>query len=248
MKTIDFSYFIERHIAGEMSEAEKLWFQKELKGNEKLRNEVNLRKRTDEVLKNQDIISLRNKLSGIERIRATRLPVRSAKKPVYIKYAAVIAVLVLVGSLAIIPGRKLNSAEIMNRYYTAYEPSTGQRSMHTKTNEDFTQALEYYKTHDYRNAAFYFTKVVESEPKDMYATLLNGISNFEDSQYRDAKQSFGIVIDDNKNLYIDHAQWYLALCYLRTDEKNKAIQLLGTISNEGGFYAMDAKKIIRKLK
>jgi TolA-binding protein len=248
MKTIDFSYFIERYNAGEMSEAEKLWFQKELNGNDKLRNEVSLRKHTDEVLKNQDTISLRNKLSGIERMRAARIPVRNSKKPVYIKYAAVIAVLILIGSLVIIPGRKLSSSEIMNRYYTAYEPTTGQRSMQAKTNEDFTQALEYYKTHDYRNAAFYFTKVVESEPKDMYATLLNGISNFEDSKYRDAKQSFGKVIEDNKNLYIDQAQWYLALCYLRTDEKNKAVQLLGIISNEDGFYAMNAKKIIRKLK
>ena len=38
MKTIDFSYFIERYNAGEMSESEKQWFLKELEGNEKLRN------------------------------------------------------------------------------------------------------------------------------------------------------------------------------------------------------------------
>ena len=30
MKTIDFSYFIERYNAGEMSEAEKLWFRRKL--------------------------------------------------------------------------------------------------------------------------------------------------------------------------------------------------------------------------
>ena len=54
MKTIDFSYFIERYNAGEMSEAEKQWFQKELEGNENLRKEVYLRKNTDKVLKNQE--------------------------------------------------------------------------------------------------------------------------------------------------------------------------------------------------
>src|ERR1035437_3840800 len=63
MKTIDFSYFIERYNAGEMSEAEKQWFQKELEGNDKLRNEVHLRKRTDEILKNQNVISLRDRKS-----------------------------------------------------------------------------------------------------------------------------------------------------------------------------------------
>ena len=85
MKAIDFSYFIERYNAGEMSDAEKLWFGKELEGNENLRKEVNLRRRTDEVLNNKNIISLRNKLSDIEKMRTARIPVKSTKKPVYLK-------------------------------------------------------------------------------------------------------------------------------------------------------------------
>jgi hypothetical protein len=36
MKTIDFSYFIESFNAGEMNQAEKVWFLKELNGNESL--------------------------------------------------------------------------------------------------------------------------------------------------------------------------------------------------------------------
>ena len=59
MKTIDFSHFIERYIAGEMGEDEREWFEKELEGNENLRTEVNLRKKTDQVLKNQNVISLK---------------------------------------------------------------------------------------------------------------------------------------------------------------------------------------------
>jgi hypothetical protein len=67
METIDFSHFIERYNAGEMSDAEIQWFNKELEGNLKLRDEVILRKRSDDILKNQNIISLRNKLSEIEK-------------------------------------------------------------------------------------------------------------------------------------------------------------------------------------
>jgi hypothetical protein len=37
MKTIDFSYFIERYNAGEMSSDEEQWFNKELIGNDMLR-------------------------------------------------------------------------------------------------------------------------------------------------------------------------------------------------------------------
>ena len=45
MKTIDFSHFIEKYIAGEMGEDERNWFEKELEGNDNLRNEVDLRKK-----------------------------------------------------------------------------------------------------------------------------------------------------------------------------------------------------------
>ena len=60
MRTFDLSDFIERYNADEMSDSQKVWFEKELEGNQKLQNEVNLRKRTDEILENQNIISLRN--------------------------------------------------------------------------------------------------------------------------------------------------------------------------------------------
>jgi pentatricopeptide repeat protein len=56
------------------------------------------------------------------------------------------------------------------------------------------------------------------------------------------------VIDDKNNLYIDQAQWYLALCYLNTNETDKAKQLFKLIVKEGGIYKDDAKKIIRGLR
>jgi len=40
MKTIDFSYFIERYNTGEMDTMEKKWFIKELEGNKALQKEV----------------------------------------------------------------------------------------------------------------------------------------------------------------------------------------------------------------
>lgn len=247
MKTMDFSHYIERFIAREMSETEKQWFEKEIDGNEALRNEVNLRKRTDEILKNQDVISLRNKLTAIEKNRS-KVSVDKFKIPVYIRYAAVIAALALIGSLTFFPGKSLSSEEIMNRYYKAYEPPTSQRSANSGTDADFTLALQCYNTHDYNKAAILFSKVLESRPNDMQTVLLKGVSNFEEKKYPEAKQSFGKVIDDKNNLYIDQAEWYLALCYINTNERDKAVRLLTIISKEDGIYKNDAKKIIRKLK
>jgi TolA-binding protein len=248
MKTIDFSYYIERYLAGEMSDTEKIWFHRELDGNEELQREVNLRRQTNEILRNKDIISLRNKLSVIEKHRTQTAAKRKPQKPGYIKYAAITAAIILLGSLLIFPGKKLGNEEIMNRYYKTYDPATTQRSYKVTSNDDFNQALEFYKIHDFSNAAIYFNKVVQSEPKNMYSTLLYGISNFEDKKYPEAKISFGKVISDNNNLYIDQAQWYLALCYINTNEKSKALGILEKITMESSIYKDDAKKIIKKLK
>jgi tetratricopeptide (TPR) repeat protein len=248
MKTIDFSYFIERYNAGEMSESERQWFQKELEGNDKLRKEVNLRKNTDLVLKNQNILELRNKLFAIEKRRESNEIVKNTKRPFHIKHAAVIVALVMLGSAILFTRKNPGGEEILNRYYEAYEPPSNQRSSQTEENEDFTLALEFYNTHDYENAAVFFNKVLTRNPKDMQSTLLNGVSNFEGKKYPEAKQSFVKVIDDNNNLFIEAANWYLALCYIKTDEMDKAITQLQMISKEDGIYSKRAKKIIKKLK
>jgi tetratricopeptide (TPR) repeat protein len=249
MKTIDFSYFIERYNAGEMSDTEKQWFLKELEGNEKLRQEVVLRRRTDEILNNQNVISLRNKLSSIEKKRKeAEKTVPNNRKTVYIRYAAVIAALVIIGSFALFQGKNLRSEDILNRYYKAYEPPTSQRSAKSGTDADFTLALEFYNTHDYDKAAVLFNKVLESKPNDMQTLLLQGVANFEEKRYPEAKQSFGKVIEDKDNLYIDQAQWYLALCYLKTNETDKAKQLFKIIGKEDGVYKNEASTILKGLE
>jgi tetratricopeptide (TPR) repeat protein len=248
MKTIDFSYFIERYNNEEMSNSEKIWFEKELEGNAKLRDEVLLRKKTDNILKNQDVISLRNKLSRIENSRTTHKRTPRFRRVLVYSSAAAIAIMILMGSSIALYERSLSVDDILKAYEKQYQPSTGQRSVQIKSNEDFDQGLEYFNTSDYKNAAFFFNKVVETNPKDMAATLLSGISNYEDTRYLEAKVSFGKVLDDNKNLYIDQAQWYLAACYIRTVENDKAIRMLEMIKNENGIYSKPARKLIKRLK
>ncbi len=247
MKTIDFSYFIERYNAGEMDEAEMQWFSKELKGNEKLRKEVELRNKTDDILQNQDLMNLRNKLNAIERNRAVSVTRGKHGQPV-IKYAAVVAALIILGSLALITNRKPNTDELMDRYYKPYETASASRSAELIKNNDYNLAVEYYNIRDFRNAAIYFSKVLDKDPGNMHSTLLNGISNFEIQNYPEAERSFSKVIDNNDNYYIDHAQWYLAMCYIRTDERNKAIQELTLIKNSNTIYRKPAKKLLKSLR
>lgn len=247
MKTIDFSYFIERYLAGEMDEAEKQWFRKELSENKKLRKEVELRRRTDAILKNQDLMSLRNKLIMIEEKREKDVNDKKPGHRMGIKYAAAVAGLIIIVSIAFLSKKNLSSDEIIEKLYRPYEAATNVRSDKLVLNQDYNLALEYFNVHDYRNAAFYFKRVLEKEPGNMHSVLLNGISNFEIENYPDAKDSFLNVIGNNNNYYIDHAQWYLALCYIKTDEMAKAVEQLTEIQKSNTVYRKSARKILRSL-
>jgi len=249
MKTIDFSYFIERYNAGEMDEAEKEWFGKELQKNEKLRKEVELRSRTDDVLKNHDMMNLRNKLNAIEKQRREPVPMKKPGRALNTRYAAAIAGLVLIGSIVLLSSRKMSNDEILSKYYKPYELVSTSRSDEAGSAPDYYKlAVEFYNIHDFRNAAKYFSMVLESDPENMQTELLNGISNFENQDYPAAKGSFFRVISDNNNFYIDHAQWYLALCYLKTDEPEKAVEQLAIIEKSKTIYRKEARKIIRSLR
>jgi tetratricopeptide (TPR) repeat protein len=248
MKTNDFSYYIERYNSGEMDESEKSWFLKEIEGNEELRKEVTLRKQSDNILKERDIITLRNKLADIEKKRTAVFQLNKSGKYSYLKYAALVGGFIIVGSFLFFPGQRMNNEELADRYYKTYEAPTANRSANKSGMVDFSRAMEYYKSRDYEKAVVLFKKVVENNPRDMQSTLLNGISNFEIKKYPEAKSSFKNVIDDNNNLFIDQAQWYLSLCYLKTGEKEMAASLLKVVKENNSIYSNDAKRILRKLK
>ena len=248
MKTRDFSYFIERYNSFEMTEAERQWFLKEMDNNEQLKREVGLRRQTDEILKKSDVISLRLKLSQIEKNRQERLRARTSRRSSVIRFAAVFAGAAVITSLLLFSGRTLTSEEIIDRYYLSYEAPSAQRSMAYEANTDYILGLRYYNAHDYKNAALQFSKVLEINPDDMQTHMLSGVSNMEDKRYSEAEKSFTTVVDDNNNLFIESASWYLALCYVKTEERDKAHEMLVSIRNEGGFYSRDAKKVIRRLK
>ena len=137
--------------------------------------------------------------------------------------------------------------EILIKYYQPYETAGSSRSYSQTADPDYVLAMDYYKVQDYRKAALYFSKVLEKAPDDMESTLLQGVSHFEISDYPESKRLFSRVIDDNNNLFIEDARWFLALCYIKTEEKSRALDQLRIITDSHSIYRNPARKIIRKI-
>ena len=239
----EFSDFIERYISNEMTDSEKKWFLKEIDGNEALRKEVELRKQTNIILKRTEVISLRNKLAYFEENRKNTI------RNTVLKYASAFAfVALMVGAYLFNASNHLTNNELSDKFFKSYEISIAQRSSSNAENSNYILGLQYYNSHDYKNAAIQFSKVLEKNPNDMQTQLLTGVSNMEEKRYPAAKNSFSTIINHNNSLFVEPATWYLALCYLKTNEIDKASNLFIKIKNEGGYYSSNAKKIIRKIQ
>ena len=81
----------------------------------------------------------------------------------------------------------------------------------------------------------------------MAAYLYAGISLMETNNFSEAKKSFQTIINNNDIYYIQQAEWYLGLCYLKAGKTKKAKKQFRKIVSCQGFYENKAKEILNKL-
>jgi TolA-binding protein len=249
MKTIDFNYFIERYISGEMEPAERTWFEKEIKGNPSILSEIELRRRTNDILKQEDILDLRKKLSVIAKDHSRKASVINLSNKMT-RYAAVLVAIIGVGTLIYLPAHNLGNDELFSKYYepapTATESVT--RSAGAGIEESYMQAIEYYNTGNYNCAINQFIKYTSTTSNNPEAYMMLGNSYAGISEFTEAGINFKKVVDHNDNLYIEDANWLLGLCYLKTGETEKARTQMELISQSDSRHNRQAKKVLRKMK
>jgi tetratricopeptide (TPR) repeat protein len=249
MKTIDFSYFIERYNTGEMDTMEKKWFMKELEGNTALQQEVLLRKRVDDCLVKHDLIDLRNKLATLEKTRKEKVTASDGKKTVIVRFAAAIAVLMILGTLYyLISAGAGNPDKLYQANFAPYEFSGIPRAAAPNVDISFQSAKDYYNNGDYRAASSALHDYLKHNPDEIEAAFILGVSEMEINNFDSAITIFNSLCKNSSNIYLDHSQWYLALCYVKTEKYSMATEKLQAIINSENLYKSKARKIVRKIR
>ena len=248
MKTNDFSYFIERYLANEMGPDEKTWFEKEVNGNEPLEKELLLRKKAELIIKSSDIMDLRSKLHSIEKSRALKEISRKIIRKHIINYAAAFTGLLLIGSILYYSSANLSKDAIYRKYYHAYESVSATRSAAPEVTTLYSEAIGYYNNKEYQKAAQTLEELIKSDKGNIEYRFQLANSYMGAERYPEAGDSYLKVIEDNNNLFIEDAQWYLGICYVMTDQVEKAKNQMRIISLTEGRYQKDAKKLLRKIK
>lgn len=107
-------------------------------------------------------------------------------------------------------------------------------------------AIDYYLSDNYDKADAIFNEAHDLTPELL---LFSGLNNM-------AKKNFSLAIDifnkllynnSNSNSYTVEAQWYLALCYIKTKQIDKAKNLMIILSQTDGIYKKKAEIILKNL-
>ena len=246
MKTINVNETIEKFLSGSASTEEKAWLANEMKANAGLSREVELRKRTDNILADRSIIELRGKLEAVEMRKRSGGVMRKTVIKVA-KYAAAVLCIALISSAIYLPSRNITADRLYERYFTPYEMPGASRSVSSVNDELMGNAMISYSQGNYKEAIGYLEKIVASERNNMESVFMYGVSNMAAKNYPVAVTSFNKVLQQNDNLYLEDASWYLGLSYMMDKEKDKAIRQFEFIAASKSRYSKDAKKLLKHI-
>jgi tetratricopeptide (TPR) repeat protein len=252
---MNYSMYVDRYLDGVMSLDEQFWFEKELQHDTNLQEEVKLQRDLQKMLAEKEVLELESELDVIyERAyhpwKTTFSSVSKNIKDSLTKYsviAASIAVIIIV-SVSFLGNRGSSNADIYNAHYQPAEINMSFRAIAEEVNSDLRTAMTLYENKEYAEAIGLFEKVLAEDNSRIGLNLYSGISHMEIEEYAEANQSFKKVIDHKANAFIESAEWYLGLCYLKTNENEKAAAVFGGIVERDGYFKKDARKIIKKLQ
>lgn len=246
---LKYSRLIERFIAGEMKEDELQWFGKELQTNAELSEELKLDKNLNNILIDEGVVDLRQKLISIlneskQRVVAPKIA-RMQPRSWQIVAAAVIAVLVIAGGALLLTQQRSYTAE---KLFSMYYDSESTIELTRSGSSNIVDAILKFQIRDYRGASLLFAEILDKDSSNIAVWFYNGISYIETNRMADAISAFKYIVEDKNNLYVEHAEWYLGLCYLRNGQIDLAIEQFSMIAaDENNYHRKEADKILVKL-
>jgi hypothetical protein len=240
---------VEQFLSGEMLPAERENFEREVHTNPGLNSELRFSREINAALKRDDILDFRQKvlaarLENIKVQRETRVVHMNMKKFWYA--AASFVLLAALGSTLYFSVPSGNTSEkLFEQYYSADNLVNVTRA----GDANIVEAVIKFQEKDYQTASNLFNSIIQKDNGNIACWFYLGISNIETANYAVAEKAFNHIISDDQNLYVEHAEWYLGLCFLKSNQVNKAkAQFEQIAANPDNFHRQDAANLLKKLK
>ena len=162
-----------------------------------------------------------------------------------LKYAAVVLLFVVPSWFLI---DQYNSEEqLFARYFTPYEDILNIRASEQLIEEQLQEAMRHYNDADYPKAIALYESVLTTAPDYHLVHLYCGISKLASEQADQAIPHFKTIITDGSTIYEAHANWYLALSYLKLKNTTEAAIYLTKLTEDENKYRKQASTLLEKL-
>jgi len=241
---------IDKYFDGEMSENELIEFEKNMKSDKKLKAEIEFQKEIQDSLHDKQIFDLKNNLEKIHNEAKIANNIDANKEPVvrelFIKKiqlaAAVIVLMIIASSVFYFVNNRTMSNETLYGIY--YEPAKTMLVERSGNNDEVNlmQALQKYNHNDYTGAIEVFEK-----DNSIMAKFYLALSYMETNRMLDAVNLLKAIIEENDNLFVDQAEWYLGLCYLKLNETEKALIQFSKISQSNSTYKIKSEEVLKNI-
>jgi hypothetical protein len=243
---------IDDYLLQYLDENERSEFELLLEDNIKMKNEIVLNSEINEAIKEKDVMNLRSELSQIsdENRQSTKIrkfiPENIQNRPLrYVGVAASAAAVITVG-LFTFSNQKTTPDKLFQQAYQPYE-ATGLFRSAPLSNPSFI-GIDLYNDRKYDDAIGQFDIVLNDNNEHPMCNFYTGLCYMGKNNFDDAVISFQKVITEKDNLFIEQAEWYMALSLLKTNERKEAYTILNRIIENKGYYHKNAKELIKKLK
>jgi tetratricopeptide (TPR) repeat protein len=245
---VNYSRYVDRYLDGVMSDSEQIWFEKELDDNAALKSELAMQQKIKTVLQDTGVLDLQVQLDEIYKKTYNpwkdAISIKSTPMRVLAGIAAgIIIAVVLVTTLS----RKTTSQDLFAEYYKPAEINMNFRTAEDIVDSELRKAMVFYESKNYNQAIVLFEKILKSDNTRVGLNLYSGISRMEINQYDEANRNFSKIIDHKANAFVESAQWYLGLCYIMTNEVDRARDVFTSIVKSDGYYKKDARRILKKI-
>lgn len=229
---------IDRFLSDKMTSEEKSAFLLEVEQNAELRQEIELQKKTTELLEAGSFIALKEKVGSLNKKESNLVGI----KPL-LRIAAMLVIL-LIPTYFFISSRYSDT----NLFMAYAEPYPDRiTNMGEQTDEVLVEAMNLYNEEKYKDAAEVFKSIRSKDVKNEQITLYEAVSLTQSGQSKEAIVLLNETLLSGPDNIVAF-EWQLILAYLANDEGDKAKDLLDLfLKHNNGYQQENAESLLADL-
>ncbi len=138
------------------------------------------------------------------------------------------------------------SSEQLYAQYRDFQEASFTLMGNDTTQQNAQTAAEAFNKRDYATASKALEAYLKTHPNELEAQLYSGLCDLELGRYNRAIPTFQKIRATPNNAWAEEATWYLALTYLRQNNRNQCIKTLRSIPQNSGRYGV-AQQLLKAM-